>query len=195
MCYENIYPLLFIIHHKKMPHIALPEGVLGIRSLAQFRPDIGKPLYDLAQVLLRGPSPLSEAERELIAAFVSHRNRCVFCYSSHAAAARFLFKNEAEIVDFVLDDYQNAPISAKLKALLTIAACVQTDARTVSDALVAQARAEGANDRDIHDTVLIAATFCLFNRYVDGLGTLTPSADSTDIYAPMGERLFFNNLE
>lgn len=171
-----------------MPHIDLPAS-LGIRSLAEYRPDTGQHLYQLAQTLLRGESPLSEAERELIAAFVSHRNRCTFCFSSHAAAARHLFRAEAQVVDLVLDDYENAPISEKLKALLRIAACVQTDARTVSDEWVAQARANGANDRDIHDTVLISATFCLFNRYVDGLATLTPPAEDTDTWAAMGERL------
>jgi uncharacterized peroxidase-related enzyme len=171
-----------------MPHIGLPEA-FGIRSLAEYRPDTGQPLYELAQTLLRGESPLSEAERELIAAFVSHLNRCTFCFSSHAAAARYLFKEEANLVDFVLDDFENAPIPAKLKSLLHIAACVQKDARTVSDKLVAEARANGAEDRDIHDTVLISATFCLFNRYVDGLATLTPPAEATKIWATMGERL------
>ena len=172
-----------------MPHISLPENTLGFRSLAQYRPDTGEHLYALAQALLRGESPLSEAERELIAAFVSYRNQCTFCYSSHAAAARFLFKEEAQVVDVVLDDFENAPVSPKIKALLRIAACVQQDARTVSDELVADARAQGAGDRDIHDTVLIAATFCLFNRYVDGLATLTPPAEALDVWAPMGERL------
>lgn len=172
-----------------MPHIQLPEGVPGIRSLALFRPDTGQHLYELAQILLRGESPLSEAERELIATFVSYRNSCTFCMSSHAAAARYLYQDNAQLVDIVLEDYQQAPISGKLKALLTIAGRVQADARTVSEADVALARSFGATDRDIHDTVLIAATFCLFNRYVDGLATLTPPADAVEIYAAMGERL------
>jgi alkylhydroperoxidase family enzyme len=71
-----------------MAHILVPEGVPGIRSLVMFRPETGKYLYDLAQVLLRDESPLSPAERELIAAHVSSRNNCMFCMSSHAAAAR-----------------------------------------------------------------------------------------------------------
>jgi uncharacterized peroxidase-related enzyme len=170
-----------------MSHIPLEEGVPGIRSLVMYRPDTGKPLYELAQILLRDESPLSPAERELIATYVSHKNTCKFCMSSHAAAARYLFKEDAQTVDLVLDDYQNAPISDKLKALLTIAGKVQDDARTVSDEDVAFARQFGANDRDIHDTVLIAATFCMFNRYVDGLATLTP--DDKDAYAQMGERM------
>lgn len=173
-----------------MPHIQLPEGVPGIRSLAAYRPDTGRYLYEWAQTLLRGgDSPLSEAERELIAAYVSNRNKCTFCWSSHAAAARFLYKEDAKTVEFVLEDYQNAPISEKLKALLTIAGKVQTDARTVSEEDVALARSHGAVDRDIHDTVLIAATFCMFNRYVDGLATITPEATDLQAWDAMGERM------
>jgi uncharacterized peroxidase-related enzyme len=173
-----------------MPYIQLPEGVPGIRSLAAYRPDTGKLLYEWAQTLLRGgDSPLSEAERELIAAYVSNRNECTFCMSSHAAAARFLYKDAGQTVDLVLNDYRNAPISEKLKALLTIAGKVQSDARAVLDEDVALARSHGAVDRDIHDTVLIAATFCMFNRYVDGLATFTPPANDLDIWNTMGERM------
>lgn len=173
-----------------MPHIQLPEGIPGIRSLAAYRPDTGRFLYEWAQTLLRGgDSPLSEAERELIAAYVSNRNDCTFCWSSHAAAARYLYKDAAETVEFVLDDYRNAPISEKLKALLHIAGKVQTDARTVLDEDVAFARSHGAVDRDIHDTVLIAATFCMFNRYVDGLATITPPASELETWDVMGERM------
>lgn len=170
-----------------MPHIQLPENAPGIRSLAQYRPDTGKALYELAQVLLRGESPLSPAERELIATFVSAKNACTFCTQSHAAAARELFGTDRAVVDFTLSEYETAPISEKLKALLTIAGQVQTDARFVSEAQVASARLRGATDRDIHDTVLITATFCLFNRYVDGLATLTPG-DPAD-YGAMGDRM------
>ncbi len=86
-----------------MAHIAVPEGVPGIRSLAMYRPETGKHLYDLAQVLLRDPSPLTPAERELIATHVSARNNCMFCMSSHAAAARELYADEKEVVDCVID--------------------------------------------------------------------------------------------
>ena len=170
-----------------MPHIQLTDGVPGIRSLVMYRPDTGKPLYELAQILLRGESPLSQAERELIATYVSSQNSCTFCTMSHAAAARSLFGPDRDVVDFTLSEYETAPISEKMKALLTIAGHVQTDARTVSDADVTRAREHGATDRDIHDTVLIAATFCMFNRYVDGLATLSPTDPA--VYEPMGERL------
>jgi uncharacterized peroxidase-related enzyme len=170
-----------------MAHIPVPEGVPGIRSLVLFRPETGEPLYELAQALLRGPSSLSEAERELIASYVSSLNECVFCTSSHTAAARYLFRDEKSIVDVVLADYQSAPISEKLKALLTIAGKVQADARTVSEEDVARARQWGATDREIHDAVLIAATFCMFNRYVDGLASWTPTDPAA--YEAMGQRM------
>jgi uncharacterized peroxidase-related enzyme len=170
-----------------MAHIKVPEGVPGIRSLVMFRPDTGKHLYDLAHVLLREPSPLSSAERELIAAYVSSRNNCTFCMSSHAAAARELYGEERNIVDCTIENVSEAPLSEKMKALLKIAAKVATSGKHVTPDDVEHARKNGAGDRDIHDTVLIAAAFSMFNRYVDGLATLTPTDPKA--YEDMGKRM------
>jgi uncharacterized peroxidase-related enzyme len=170
-----------------MAHINVPEGVPGIRSLVMFRPETGKPLYELAQILLRGESTLSPAERELIAAYVSYRNNCTFCYSSHAAAARCLYEDDALIVDEVLRDMQQAPVSDKLKALLNIAGKVQILGTEVKQADIDAAKNLGATDRELHDTVLIAASFSMFNRYVDGLASLTPT--DPEAYAEMGVRM------
>src|SRR5688572_18796840 len=170
-----------------MPHIALPEGVPGIRSALQFRPETAKPLLDLAEVLLRGPNTLTSAERETIAAFVSARNDCHFCHSSHRAAAAHHSDGDYSVVDAVRADYQTAPVSPKLRALLAIAAKVQQGGKQVSTDDVDAARANGATDVEIHDTVLIAAAFCMFNRYVDGLATWTPLDDET--YDQMGRRM------
>src|SRR5215831_2817605 len=170
-----------------MAYVNVPEGVPGIRSLVMFRPETGKYLYELAQVLLRGESPLSEAQRELIATYVSYRNDCVFCMKSHAAATRCLYGNEAYIVDEVLKDMQHAPVNDKMKALLNIAGKVQILGTEVKEEDIAAARMQGANDREIHDTVLIAATFSMFNRYVDGLASFAPADD--EAYEAMGKRL------
>jgi len=170
-----------------MAHINVPEGVPGIRSLVLFRPETGKPLYELAQVLLRGESPLSTAERELIAAYVSSRNQCGFCMRSHAAAARCLYEESSGVVDEVLKDVEGAEVSPKLKALLAIAGKVQVLGKEVTPEDVACARAQGADDREIHDTVLIAAAFSMFNRYVDGLGSWTP--EDPAVYEEMGRRM------
>ena len=170
-----------------MAHIAVPEGVPGIRSLVMFRPETGKHLYDLAQVLLRGSSPLTPAERELIVTHVSARNKCTFCMSSHAAAARELFGDRHQVVDCVIHGEHTDLLSDKMKALLNIAGKVQQSGKLVTNEDIAAAREHGAEDLDIHDTVLIAATFSMFNRYVDGLASLTP-ADPKE-YEPMGKRL------
>ncbi|HET6994561.1 MAG TPA: peroxidase-related enzyme [Chitinophagaceae bacterium] len=170
-----------------MAHIKVEEGVPGIRSLVLFRPETGKPLYELAQVLLRGPSSLSEAERELIAAYVSYRNDCIFCMSSHAAAARCLYGDEKIIVDEVLKDMQQSTVSDKIKALLIIAGKVQVLGKEVTQEDITAARIQGADDRDIHDTVLIAASFSMFNRYVDGLASFTPTDPA--VYEEMGKRM------
>ena len=170
-----------------MAHIKVEEGVPGIRSLVMFRPETGKPLYDLAQVLLRGPSPLSEAERELIAAYVSYRNDCMFCMSSHAAAARCLYGDEKNVVDEVLKDMFRSNVSDKMKALLYIAGKVQILGKEVKPEDIGAAKALGAIDREIHDTVLIAASFSMFNRYVDGLASFTPTDPA--VYEEMGKRM------
>ncbi|WP_373652904.1 carboxymuconolactone decarboxylase family protein [Schlesneria sp. DSM 10557] len=170
-----------------MAHIRLPEGVPGIVGLLNQFPDSAQHLSGLAQSVLRGPSSLSEAEREVIASYVSAGNECRFCTSSHAAAARHLLSDRSEIVDAVIADLENAPVDAKLKALLTIAGKVRRDGRTVTPEDVHTARMAGADDKAIHDTVLIAAMFCMYNRYVDGLATLTPQ--DPELYREMGKRL------
>jgi uncharacterized peroxidase-related enzyme len=170
-----------------MAYIDVPEGVPGIRSLVMFRPETGKPLYELAQVVLRGESPLTPAERELIAAHVSNRNSCRFCMESHAAAARCLYGDERAVVDEVLADPASADVSPKMKALLGIAGKVQLSGKQVTPEDIDTARAEGATDREIHDTVLIAAAFSMFNRYVDGLGTWQPTDRAA--YEEMGVRM------
>src|SRR5262245_39391796 len=137
-----------------MAHITVPEGVPGIRSLVLFRPETGKHLYELAQVLLRDASPLTPAERELIATHVSARNNCMFCMSSHAAAARELYDQNRNVVDCVINNEPTPLLSEKMKALLNIAGKVQQNGKRVTDEDVAEARKHGAEDRDIHDTVL-----------------------------------------
>lgn len=158
-----------------MPHIPVSPEVPGIRGLMSFRPATAKPLQDLAETLLRGPSSLTRGERELIAAVVSTRNDCTFCASSHAAIAAAQIDGGKDVVEAARRDPAHAPISDKMKALLAIAEQVQRGGKHVEDGHVASARSAGASDVEIHDTVLIAAAFCMFNRYVDGLAAITPT--------------------
>jgi len=170
-----------------MPHIALPEGLPGITAGFAFRPETAKPMRELAEALLRGPSDLTPGERELIATYVSSRNDCYFCQTSHGAAAAAHLGERAHLVDEVRHNFLNADVSAKLKALLIIAGQVQQGGKNVTAEAVEYARDLGANDLAIHDTVLIAAAFCMYNRYVDGLATWQPQAP--EMYARMGEHL------
>ena len=179
--------IIYYFIKELMAYINLDETVPGIRSLALYRPETAKPLYELVQILLRGPSTLSAAERELIAAYVSHKNDCMFCSSSHAAAAKCLYNDQAFIVDDVLSGVQRSGVSDKMKSLLAIAGKVQVNGKEVTEEDIAAARYFGADDKEIHDAVLIAATFCMFNRYVDGLATYTPTDAAT--YEAMGRRM------
>lgn len=170
-----------------MAHIKVPEDAPGIVGPMIAYPETQVHLSGLAEALLRGPSSLTSAERELIAAYVSSGNECFFCTQSHAAASRVHFGEEFHLVDQVLADLQGAPVSPKLRALLAIADKVRRDGRLVKSADIERARAEGADDKAIHDTVLIAAAFCMYNRYVDGLGTWAPQDPAA--YKESGVRL------
>ena len=147
----------------------------GINGLLAYRRETGRPLEALADALLVAPNTLTRGERELIAAYVSGLNQCSFCAASHSAFAAAQLEAGMSLVEQVRADLETAPVSPKLRALLRIAAVVREDGRAVTPALVDAARAEGATDVEVHDTVLIAAAFSMFNRYVDGLGTFAPN--------------------
>ena len=156
-----------------MPHINLPN-LPGIRGPMAFRPETSKPLNELVEVLLRLPNSLTPGERELIATYVSSLNNCHYCQSIHGAIAAAHLDGDEDLVQCVKQDFHSAEISPKLKTLLTIAGKVQQDGKNVTAQDVQAARDEGATDLEIHDTVLIAAAFCMYNRYVDGLATVQP---------------------
>ena len=157
-----------------MPHIALPD-LPGIRGPMAYSPRTAKPLNELAETLLRNDdNSLSRGERELIATYVSGLNDCFFCQHIHGAIAGHYLDYGPEAIDAVKSDYLSTPISEKLKSLLAIASSVQQGGKKVTPEQIAAAREQGATDREIHDTVLIAAAFCMYNRYVDGLATWAP---------------------
>jgi uncharacterized peroxidase-related enzyme len=176
-----------------MPYIEVAPGVPGIGSLLRAYPETGKPLMALAQMLLRGPSTLTQGERELIAARVSSENKCVFCAGSHSAAAAELLGGNKQLVADVRADYEKSAVTAKMKALLALADKVRQDGKRVGEADIQAARLEGATDLEIHHAVLIAAAFCMYNRYVDGLGTLQPPEGPA--YDEMGKRLATQGYE
>ncbi|MBL0248292.1 MAG: peroxidase-related enzyme [Chitinophagales bacterium] len=155
-----------------MPHIPLNETLNGIRSLMAFSPQTALPINQMAEALLRPNDPnFTNGERELIGAFVSYLNECFFCQNVHGAIAQHYLRCDIDFIDGIKANYTEMPISNKLKALLQIAASVQKGGKFVTAAQIAEAKNCGATDSQIHDTVLIAAFFCMCNRYVDGLQT------------------------
>lgn len=158
-----------------MTHIDLGNDLPGIRGPMAYRPETAKPLNELAEVLLHDENnTLSRGEREMIGAYVSSLNDCFFCQNVHGSMAQHFFSCDMQTIDGIKKDYSNARISEKLKALLAIAGSVQKGGKYVTSEQIDNARQHGATDKEIHDTVLIAAAFCMFNRYVDGLNTWAP---------------------
>jgi uncharacterized peroxidase-related enzyme len=170
-----------------MPHIPVNSDEPGIRGLLSFRPETARPLSELLEVLVRGPSTLTRGERELIGAYVSSLNGCRYCSMAHSAYAAAQLPEGMELVRHVCADVEDAPVTDKIRALLVIASAVRESGLNVTDEHVAAARAAGATDLEIHDCVLIAATFCMLNRYVDGLATIAPEDPAA--YAARARRI------
>lgn len=174
-----------------MPHIKFQDGLAGIRGPMAFRPETAQPLNLLVDALLQAPNSLTKGERELIATYVSFLNDCFYCQTTHGAVAAAHLGDGAndndELVQQIKKDFSKADISEKLKALLAIAGQVQKGGKNVTEAAVAEARANGATDTEIHDTVLIAAAFCMYNRYVDGLATW--SHQDKELYRSRGQQV------
>jgi uncharacterized peroxidase-related enzyme len=167
-----------------MPYISMaPELKPGTPGLMQYRPETGRPLSQLAEVLLRDAHSLSRSDRELIATYVSALNDCRFCLYTHGEVSAQQSPEGHTLVDKVVADLDSAPIAPKLKALLKIAGAAQESGKAVTQQMVDSARTAGATDTEIHDTVLISAAFCMYNRYCDGLAALTPEDPAA--YVPM----------
>jgi uncharacterized peroxidase-related enzyme len=158
-----------------MAWIDLQNDLPGIRGPMIYRPDTGAILNNLAEALLHDENnTLSRGDREMIGAYVSSENDCYFCQNVHGAMAGYYYQSDMSVIDGIKKDFQHADISEKLKSLLTIAGSVQKGGKNVTKEQIENAKSNGATDREIHDTVLIAAAFCMFNRYVDGLNTWAP---------------------
>jgi uncharacterized peroxidase-related enzyme len=180
-----------------MAFINLENDLPGIRGPMQYSPETGKALNELAEILLHDDNnTLSRGEREMIGAYVSSENDCFYCQNVHGALAQHYFNCNMQFIDDIKKDYQSTSISPKLKALLSIAGSVQKGGKHVTSEQIGQAKNLGATDKEIHDTVLIAAAFCMFNRYVDGLNTWAPQ--DRQVYvdrAPMRAKDGYANLD
>lgn len=180
-----------------MPHIDLLNDLPGIRGPMVYSPETGKALNELAEILLHDDNnTLSRGDREMIGAYVSSLNDCFYCQNVHGALAQHYYACNTQLIDDIKQDYKSTSVSPKLKALLSIAGSVQKGGRYVTTEQIEHAKDIGATDKEIHDTVLIAAAFCMFNRYVDGLNTWAPQDRQVYIErAPMRAREGYVNTD
>jgi uncharacterized peroxidase-related enzyme len=166
---------------------ALETGrpVSGIWHLFAFKPEATAALSELTEAVMRGPSALTVAQRELIAAFTSATNRCPFCTGSHVAIAGEL-SGDLDAVKDACSNPRTAPISEPEKALLAYVEKVTLKAASITRADVDAVKAAGWSDEAIYDAVFVCALFNFYNRWNDGNGTPDLSAEA---YASNGKRL------
>jgi uncharacterized peroxidase-related enzyme len=180
-----------------MPNLNFKNENPGIVQAMTDYPATAKPMNELAELLLRTDEELTRGERELIAAHVSKLNHCFFCSNCHLNVSLQHHKLPPRLIDPLRDDVTDGiEVRPVVKALLNVAGKVQQSGTMVTAGDISAAKELGATDRMIHDTVLIAAAFCMYNRYVDGLATLKPI--DPNVYFGIGKMLaekgYFNAI-
>lgn len=164
----------------------LPSLRAGASLLDVFRafPETSKPLIEFHEVLLRGPSPFTEAERELIAAYVSGLNRCRYCHGVHTATAERLGVPQGAVQKLV-EGAETAEVSEKMKPILRYAQKLTDAPAGVTKADADAVFAAGWDETALYHTVAVTALFNFMNRLVEGLGIALDPA----YVKPAAERL------
>ncbi len=147
---------------------SLPPGAV-LLDVFRARPEIYRALLDFHQALLRGPSPLSVADRELIAAYVSGLNACGYCHGVHQATARAFGVPEGTLTA-LLADVDSAPVAELMKPLLRYVAKLTLAPAQITPADAQAVLDAGWEEQALHDAVAVCGLFSLMNRLVDGLG-------------------------
>ena len=178
----------------KFPSLPSPPNLASVFTAF---PQGAKPLLELHDVVLRGESPLTVSERELIAAHVSGLNACGYCYAAHATIAE-AYGIDTSIFEAMQEDIETADIADKLKPLL---AYVTKLTRTPSKVIAADATAvydAGWDERALYDAITICALFNFMNRIVEGTGctveaktSVQKSGGSLDSYVDWGREAGF----
>ena len=152
-----------------MPFLPSLKEDAGIGDIFAYHPELRKPMHELARAIMRSESVFSEADREVIAAFVSALNKCDYCLAGHRELAVRL-GTPRNIMDAIVDDFETAPISDKQKAMLRFIEKLtlephlmnQSDADAVYDA--------GWDERALHDAIMVCCRFSFMNRMSLGHG-------------------------
>lgn len=156
-----------------MPYIPIINNSPGIVGLLDTYTDTGKVLRNLADVLLnKNSDAFSKVERETVASYVSFLNNCNFCYKSHSAIADYLWSSKGQTKK-IFNEIENENFSPKnkIEILLYISKKLQACPQGLIQKDINLLISFNFTPNDINDLILIISSFCMFNRYVDGLGT------------------------
>lgn len=162
---------------------SLPDGAKLMDVFSAYPAGV-QPLLELHEALLRGPSPFSVAERELIAAYVSGLNDCSYCHGVHTATAE-AFGIEPGVLESALVDLDGAPVPDRLKPVLRYVGTLTRSPARITPADAEPVYAAGWSEQALHDAIMVCGLFNFMNRMVDGHGI---RADAT-YYPASGRRL------
>jgi uncharacterized peroxidase-related enzyme len=167
-----------------MPFFSSFNDDSGVRDILALNPAAGRALIDYHEAVLRGPSPLTPGERELIAAYVSGLNACHYCHGVHATTAAE-FGISRDLLERLIDDPASAPVEAKLKPLLAYVKKLTLTPARMGKADADAVYAAGWSERALHDAVSVCCLFNFMNRLIDGHGV----EGRAELYQRRGEML------
>lgn len=147
-------------------------------------PETSRPLLDYHEVVMRGPSPFSVAERELIAAYVSGVNSCGYCHGVHSVTAEACGMPEGAAPAAVAN-LDTAPVADNMRPVLRYAGKLTRSPSSVTRADVEEVLAAGWDEDAVHSAVMVCALFNFMNRMVEGHGIKA----GPDYFATSGHRL------
>lgn len=152
---KNLFPSLPDNPHLRDTFQSFPQGAAIVMQLAD-------------EILLRS-SELTTGERELIAAYVSGLNACSFCAGTHKAAAE-AFGIDADVIDALITNPDEAPVKESLKPILSYVACLTRTPAQLTEAHAQAVYDNGWSEQALYDAVQVCALFNFMNRIVEGTG-------------------------
>jgi len=162
---------------------SLPDQAT-LLQVFQAYPHPARPLLEYHELVMRGPSPFTAAERELMAAYVSGLNGCGYCHGVHAATAE-AFGLPAGLLAAVLADLDSAPVDDRMKPVLRYLATLTRTPSRLTGADAQAVYAAGWDERALHDAGPVCALSNCMNR-VDGCGVRA----GDDYHRMSGTRLY-----
>jgi uncharacterized peroxidase-related enzyme len=152
-----------------MPFMKKLPPKANVREIFGMKPELRRSQGEMGRIIMRGDSALTPAERETIAAYVSHINRCDYCYGGHSAVARNLGADPV-IFENICDDVDTLKIPDRLKPIMRFAKVLTLDPRAISQADADAVYAAGWDEQALHDAILVICRFNFMNRLTLGHG-------------------------